>query len=204
MGDYQSPFGFTGIIDELAVYHRALSPAEIATRFASPGTRALQDTAVLSYSFDDGKATDGSGKGNDGEIGGAEPVEGKVGQALRFVNRPRNQAAVVYDWTRRIPLHVRAMTLAGGTLLIAGPPDLVDEEEVLKRPDEPEIIRLVAEQVAALNGERGAVLQAVSIADGTVLGEVKLDVPPTFDGMAAAYGKVYLSTVDGKVVCLGG
>jgi hypothetical protein len=43
----------------------------------------------------------------------------------------------------------------------------------------------------------------VSAANGKKLGIYRLDVMPTFDGMAAAQGKLYLSTKDGKILCLG-
>jgi hypothetical protein len=42
---------------------------------------------------------------------------------------------------------------------------------------------------------------AVSSADGKKLAEYDLDSPPIFDGMAAAAGRLYMSTVDGKVIC---
>jgi hypothetical protein len=43
-----------------------------------------------------------------------------------------------------------------------------------------------------------------AINDGATLAQQKLKVPPTWDGMAAANGCLYLSTVDGKVMCLAG
>jgi hypothetical protein len=48
------------------------------------------------------------------------------------------------------------------------------------------------------------VLWAVSAADGNQLAEIKLESPPVFDGMIAANERLYISTTDGKVVCLGG
>ena len=44
---------------------------------------------------------------------------------------------------------------------------------------------------------------AVAAADGKPLGQLKLDSVPAWDGMAAAGGKLFLSTADGKVLCLG-
>ena len=37
-----------------------------------------------------------------------------------------------------------------------------------------------------------------------VLGEVRLSSPPTFDGMAAAKGRLYVSTKDGHIECFEG
>jgi hypothetical protein len=46
-------------------------------------------------------------------------------------------------------------------------------------------------------------LLAVSTDDGETIATHKLDVPPTWDGMAAAGRRLFLSTVDGRVLCLG-
>ncbi|MHC5055786.1 MAG: outer membrane protein assembly factor BamB family protein [Planctomycetota bacterium] len=90
-------------------------------------------------------------------------------------------------WSKFVPIRVRAMVLAGEKLLIAGPPDEVP-------PDDP---------LAAVEGRRGARLWTVSAADGSRLAERALDAPPVFDGMIAANGCVYVTTLDGRVTCLG-
>jgi len=100
------------------------------------------------------------------------------------------------------PLHVRAMVLADTTLFVAGPPDVVDEKDAFSRPDDAQIRAKLAEQAAALDGRKGALLWAVSAQDGKTLAERKLESLPTFDGMAAAGGRLYLSTTDGKVLCM--
>jgi len=60
--------------------------------------------------------------------------------------------------------------------------------------------RLLAWDYLLLTG--GALLLAVSTSDGKKLAEHKLDSAPTWDGMAAASGRLYLSTMDGKVLCM--
>jgi len=55
---------------------------------------------------------------------------------------------------------------------------------------------------SAMDGKKGGILWAVSAADGEKLAEYPLDAPPIFDGMAAANGRLYISTTDGNVVCL--
>ncbi len=109
-----------------------------------------------------------------------------------------------YRWTKDIPLHVRAIALAGATLFVAGPPLVVDEEKVYDDPYGPAIKAKLAEQDAALAGRAGALLLAVSAADGEKLGESKLDAPPVWDGIAVAYGRLYVATTDGRVVCMAG
>lgn len=101
------------------------------------------------------------------------------------------------------PIQARAMVLARGALFVAGPPDLVDEEEALRKPDDPAVKAKLAAQVEALQGRKGGQLLAFSATDGKRLAGYELGAMPTFDGMAAAKGNLYLTTVDGKVVCLG-
>ncbi|MHC4250378.1 MAG: outer membrane protein assembly factor BamB family protein [Planctomycetota bacterium] len=108
-----------------------------------------------------------------------------------------------FAWkTEHPPFLVRAMVLANDTLFVAGPPDVVDEKAMWGRSNEPEFAAKMREQVEALGGSRGAVLWAVSKKDGTKLSEMKLDWLPAFDGMIASGGRLYITTADGKVVCL--
>jgi hypothetical protein len=113
-------------------------------------------------------------------------------------------SAARFKWRSEQPsLHVRAMVLADATLWIAGPPDLADEEEVFRDPYDAEVRAKLDEQAAALDGQRGALLWAVSATDGKRLAEYQIDSPPTWDGMAAAAGRLYVSTQAGTIVCFG-
>jgi outer membrane protein assembly factor BamB len=92
---------------------------------------------------------------------------------------------------------VRALVLGSDRLFAAGTPDLGEkaaEGLFFKNP---------AEALDAFEGRKGALLCVVSAADGKTLAQYKLDQPPVFDGMVAANGRLYMTTVDGKVVCLG-
>ena len=95
----------------------------------------------------------------------------------------RKEAPVWHDW---VSVRIRGMVLAGKHLFVAGPPDVVD-------PDDP---------MAAFEGRKGGILLTVSAKDGKTLGKYELDSPPVFDGVIAAKGSLFMSTVDGKVVCL--
>jgi len=114
-------------------------------------------------------------------------------------------SAVDYRWSQGDPpFQVRAMVLAGKTLLAAGPPDVVDEDEVFERPHAADIRARLDHQNAAWRGRHGALLWTVSAGDGKRLAQYELPSPPVWDGMAAASGRLYLSTLDGRVVCLAG
>jgi hypothetical protein len=114
------------------------------------------------------------------------------------------QREIECRWSKEIPVHVRAMVLAGDTLFVAGPPDVLNEEEAAKRPTDPAVRAKLIEQEAALHGDRGMILLAVSAADGEKLAEYKFESTPVFDGLVAAAERLYLSTTDGKVLCLSG
>jgi outer membrane protein assembly factor BamB len=105
-----------------------------------------------------------------------------------------------YPWVTQVPILVRAMALADNTLFVAGPRDVFDESSSNARDQED----LILKQEAALSGQSGAVLWAVSAETGETLSEYTLDAPPVFDGMVAAKQSIFLSTADGKVHCLTG
>ena len=204
VGDYTAPFPFKGLIDEVRVYHRALSDAEI-DRHASSLSPAGFQTADLAlwYSFDAGDARDGSGHKNNGAVVGATAAAGRIGQALRFTGKSGStpEFFVTHAWTQELPLLARGMVLAGRTLFVAGPPDVMDEEQMFKRINDPAVRPDLVAQSRALTGQKGALLMAVSAEDGAELARYELNSPPVFDGMAAAGGRLYLTTVDGQVRC---
>ena len=102
---------------------------------------------------------------------------------------------VKYHWSRSIPFLVRAMVLAGGspprggeppaaaggTLFIAGPADVGDLD--------------AAKPTGAVS------LWAVSAVDGSTLAKYTLKAPPVFDSFGVTKGRLYFTTVDGRVVC---
>jgi hypothetical protein len=193
VGDYTSPFAFTGLIDEVRIYHRALSQAEIQERFVAPSVPAAGgDTGLaLYFSFDHGDAKDESGNKNDGQVDGAQSVDGKFGKAMQFA------AGGGAAWSVRVPIRVRAMVPAparggsasggGNFLFIAGPPDIMD-------PNDP---------LGAFEGRKGGLLWTMSAATGGRVSECKLDSSPVFNGMAAANARLYIATTDGRMLCLG-
>ena len=101
------------------------------------------------------------------------------------------------------PVLARAMVLTGKTLFVAGPPDVSDEVRAFYKPDDPEVHDALARQEAAFENRKGGLLLAVSASDGKELARYPLDSVPVWDGMAAAGGRLFMATMDGKVMCLG-
>ena len=91
-------------------------------------------------------------------------------------------------WFQWVPVRIRAMVAAGPTLFVAGPPDVADN----------------ADPYAAFEGRKGALLWSVAAADGKKLAEIKLDAEPVFDGLIAAGGRLFMTTRDGRLLCMGG
>jgi hypothetical protein len=89
-------------------------------------------------------------------------------------------------WVEIMPVRIRAMVRTADALFVAGPPDVC-------QPEDP---------TGALEGREGAALVAFDPENGKRLFECKLAAPPAFDGMAAARGRLYLATIDGKVACM--
>ncbi|MCD6392170.1 MAG: hypothetical protein J7M40_01545, partial [Planctomycetes bacterium] len=102
-----------------------------------------------------------------------------------------------------LPLLVNAMALAGKNLFVAGPPDVADETKMLGYLPgaDDEINRQLKAQDDAWRGKRGGLLWAVSADNGNRLAEYKIDSVPVSDGMSVAEGKVFISLIDGSVVC---
>jgi outer membrane protein assembly factor BamB len=207
VGDYRAPNGFTGAIDEVRIYHAALTDAEIAGRFA--GQEVAQETAqavVLSCSFDAGDAQDGSRHQLQGELTGAKATEGRSGQGMSFIGRANQSGGsfVRMNWTKDVPVYARAMVMAGETIFVAGPPDIIDEEATFKQiiAGVADVEQQLALQDEAFRGAKGSLLIAVSGQDGTLQTQYDLDAVPVWDGMAAAAGRLFMATTDGRVISL--
>jgi hypothetical protein len=144
---------------------------------------------------------------------------GRVGQAERVMSqrRPEKNAsssdwrvrwffpkeeltAARFQWMLDQPsMLARAMCVAGEQLILAGPPDVVDERLAYWNPDDPEIRTLLARQEDAYAGRLGGQLWLVNKSDGRPIARHALNTIPVFDGLAAAGGRLYLSTIDGHV-----
>ncbi len=95
-------------------------------------------------------------------------------------------------WSVDLPLTGKAMALAGDVVFIAGTPAHFPPGHGVEKYEE------------SYAGRLGGVLWAASAADGKKLSEQKLEAAPCWDGLAAAGGRLYLSTRDGRVTCFAG
>jgi len=99
---------------------------------------------------------------------------------LFAVNRDDGKA----KWSKSLKIHIRAMVLADKVIFIAGPHIDTSEGQI------------------DINESRPAVLIAISASDGAELAQYQLDSTPVFDGMAAAYGRLYISMENGNLLCM--
>ncbi len=187
------------------MYYGTVSATDVNQRCRQP-QRELGEEAglVLACSFDRGDTKDTSGHNHHGVASGVRPAEeGKLGGGMRLRGfTGAGGSFVKHDWANDVPLLVRAMVLTGGNLFIAGPPDLVDEEESFSRlVNRDKLIEAqLLEQDMALEGAQGGLLQVVSAQDGRKLAEYRLDELPVWDGMAATSAGLFLSTEHGSVL----
>jgi outer membrane protein assembly factor BamB len=107
------------------------------------------------------------------------------------------------QWSVMLPILVRAMVASDDRLFVLGPKELMRQDEIKRRILEEEVQQLMAEQEKALSGKAGSMLLAVDKQSGKILSGYRLPGAPLLDGMAGAYGNLYLSTTDGQLCCLG-
>ncbi len=100
-------------------------------------------------------------------------------------------------WSKKIPVTVQAMVLASGNLVVAGAPDPGRKSTEKLIFDNPK------EALDAFEGRKDGLLWVVSAADGSKISEIKLEALPVFDGMSAAYDKLFISLKNGKLICFG-
>jgi len=134
------------------------------------------------------------------------PQEKKQGKGRRNKGREKGLSIGGHKvhWQKKsLPLLVNAMALGGKNLFVAGPPDKADETKMLGYlPGANDgINRQLKAQSDAWRGKYGGLLWAVSAENGEKLAEYKIDSVPVSDGMSVAERKVFISLIDGSVVC---
>ncbi len=108
------------------------------------------------------------------------------------------------QWSVGLPILVRAMVASDDRLFVLGPEELMRQDEIKRRITEDEVQKLMVEQEKALNGKSGSILLAVDKQSGKILSGHRLSTAPVLDGMAGAYGSLYIATTDGTLCCVSG
>ena len=206
VGNYKSPHGFTGTIDEVRVYHGELSEDEIRERVTDLGRASARSaTLVLECAFDDGDGKDGSGNRNHGEVSGTRDTKGKIGNGLRFAGKASRSGGsfIKHDWTADMPVYVRAIVLAGDHLFVAGPADLIDDESSFQKlvEGDEKVLAHLARQDRVLAGKEGSKLWVVSAKTGEKVADYSLTGLPVWDGMAIAGERVFMAMTGGVLTC---
>ena len=88
-------------------------------------------------------------------------------------------------WQQKLPIRVTALVRAADTLFAAGLPDTRDSHTRWTNG------RPCAGALAAFDAETGKAIE-----------QYKLPAPPVWDGMAAANGRLYISTDNGRILCM--
>jgi len=91
-------------------------------------------------------------------------------------------------WSVKIPIRVDGMLMARDHLYVVGPPDLPPEQGAYE----------------AMIGKRGSVFRVVSTSDGGNLSQFSMKEVPVFDGLIASGDRLYMTTMQGTLICLGG
>jgi outer membrane protein assembly factor BamB len=98
-------------------------------------------------------------------------------------------STIKYDWSQHDPdLYVNSIVLTDTLLYVAGPPAIRNEATV--------------EALDKWRGKRGGSLWCLDTQNGKRMSELPLPTPTVYEGMAAAYGKLYAALKDGSVLCL--
>ncbi len=96
-----------------------------------------------------------------------------------------------HQWTRDLPLQVRAMVVAGPDVFVAGWEDVVGiHKGGVPQPGEPQ--------------ELAPVLWRLGAEDGKLLSQLELPARPRFDALSAATERLFISLEDGTIMCFGG
>ena len=146
-------------------------------------------------------------------VNASELFKGKKVETRHPIFRVGNATQPKRVWSKKIGTHVRALLAARDRdvgkpdlLFAVGTPEIIDEYDAIDLINAQQSKGLNVEKIylkeKSMAGELGAKLMVVSTADGGVISETKLDAPAVFDGMSAANGKIFLSDVKGRVICL--
>jgi len=112
-----------------------------------------------------------------------EPVLASAAAGVSATNQVRAHPPL---WNRWVDVMVKAMLITGDRLLMIGPTHVRDPRDPL----------------SAIEGRRNVRMLGLLMQSGRTVMGYAVDELPVWDGMAVAYGKVYIATQNGRVICL--
>jgi hypothetical protein len=119
-----------------------------------------------------------------------------------YVLRAKNQKYET-QWETMLPIFTRAMISDDTKLYALGPKEIMRQPAMSARITEASVQEKMKRQEEHLLGQHGSILCTIDKQSGKILSGLSLDSVPEHDGMAAAYGQLYISMIDGTLVCLG-
>jgi len=120
---------------------------------------------------------------------------------FRSLRRPKVEFD--FNWKEPLPVRAKALIKTANKLFLAGPEDVLDEEAFFANPRDERNRVLADRQDRLIRSRTGGKLAAISADGGHVMQQVDLASQPVWDGMAAAYGKLFMCCRDGSVVAFG-
>jgi len=104
-----------------------------------------------------------------------------------FRNIPKAEANAA-NWRQKIAVRPRAMLKSGDNLYLGVMPTEIPS----------------GDPHAAYEGRKGGAIWVASAKDGSKIAEYKLESPAVWDGISAANGRLFISTVKGELQCWSG
>jgi len=98
----------------------------------------------------------------------------------------KSNTAPPQKWSTTLPLRPRAILRAGDMIFLAGMADAIS----------------AGDPHATFEGRSGGLMRTISAVDGKALAQRKLTSPPVWDGLAATAGRLYMTTMDGHIICM--
>jgi len=119
------------------------------------------------------------------------PKTSSTSKVRRYSGRPSIEHARPETWGVDMNYQPRTIALASDALILAGWLDAIAIKPKSGLPLDP-----------ANPDPRVCVLRVLSTVGGKILSEYKIPAEPAYDGMAVAYGRIYLPLKNGTVMCL--
>lgn len=115
------------------------------------------------------------------------PTDAASGKPRKPIYTPISKLEYNENWRTGIHINADALLADDDSLFLAGRPNLFPDEDIFR----------------AIEGRMGGLLVVASRRDGSVLATHDLPAAPTWDGMSAANGKLFISLKNGMLLCYG-